>query len=95
MATFWFWTVVAMLAAYATLDGFDLGAGIIYLFVSRTDEERRAVLRSITRHPDPFLWRRRPGIPETAWQVLQALTSRSALRLASIAVFSDGARSQG
>ena len=38
MATFWFWTVVAMLAAYATLDGFDLGAGIIYLLVARTDE---------------------------------------------------------
>jgi cytochrome d ubiquinol oxidase subunit II len=36
-----------MLAAYATLDGFDLGAGIIYLLVARTDEERRAVLRSI------------------------------------------------
>src|SRR5713226_7242525 len=47
MATFWFWTVVAMLAAYATLDGFDLGAGIIYLLVARTDAERRAVLRSI------------------------------------------------
>ena len=47
MATFWFWMVVAMLGAYATLDGFDLGAGIIYLFVARTDEERRAVLRSI------------------------------------------------
>jgi cytochrome bd-type quinol oxidase subunit 2 len=39
MATFWFWTVVAMLAAYATLDGFDLGAGIIYLLVARTDAE--------------------------------------------------------
>jgi cytochrome bd ubiquinol oxidase subunit II len=47
MATLWFWTVVAMLAAYATLDGFDLGAGIIYLLVARTDEERRALLRSI------------------------------------------------
>jgi cytochrome d ubiquinol oxidase subunit II len=47
MATFWFWMIVAMLAAYATLDGFDLGAGIIYLLVARTDEERRAVLRSI------------------------------------------------
>ena len=32
---------------YATLDGFDLGAGIIYLLVARTEEERRAVLRSI------------------------------------------------
>lgn len=47
METLWFWIVAAMLAAYATLDGFDLGAGIIYLFVARTDEERRAVLASI------------------------------------------------
>jgi cytochrome bd-type quinol oxidase subunit 2 len=29
MATFWFWTVAAMLAVYVTLDGFDIGAGII------------------------------------------------------------------
>jgi cytochrome d ubiquinol oxidase subunit II len=47
MATFWFCAVAAMLAAYATLDGFDIGAGIVYLFVARTDEDRRAVLRSI------------------------------------------------
>src|SRR6266446_2661602 len=47
MATLWFCLVAAMLAAYATLDGFDLGAGIIYLFIARTDEERRAVLRAV------------------------------------------------
>jgi cytochrome d ubiquinol oxidase subunit II len=47
MATLWFCIAAAILAAYVTLDGFDLGAGIIYLFVARTDEERRAVLRSI------------------------------------------------
>jgi cytochrome bd ubiquinol oxidase subunit II len=29
------------------LDGFDLGAGIVHLFVARTDKERRQVLRSI------------------------------------------------
>jgi cytochrome d ubiquinol oxidase subunit II len=29
------------------LDGFDLGAGAVHLFVARTDAERRAVLRSI------------------------------------------------
>ncbi len=29
------------------LDGFDLGAGIVHLFVARTDRERRQVLRSI------------------------------------------------
>jgi cytochrome d ubiquinol oxidase subunit II len=47
MALFWFCAVGAMLAVYATLDGFDLGAGIIHLLVARTEAERRAVLRSI------------------------------------------------
>src|SRR5262249_14860787 len=36
-----------MLVAYVVLDGFDLGAGIVHLFVARTEEERRIVLRSI------------------------------------------------
>jgi len=36
-----------MIAMYVVLDGFDLGAGAVHLFVARTDGERRAVLRSI------------------------------------------------
>jgi cytochrome bd ubiquinol oxidase subunit II len=47
METVWFVLVAAMLAAYVILDGFDLGAGVIYLSAARTSEERRAVLRSI------------------------------------------------
>ena len=47
METVWFLLVAFMLAAYVVLDGFDLGAGIIHLFVARTDEERRMVLRAI------------------------------------------------
>jgi cytochrome bd ubiquinol oxidase subunit II len=47
MQQFWFWAIAAMLAIYATLDGFDIGAGIIHLLVARTDAERRAVLRSV------------------------------------------------
>ena len=39
--------VAIMFAGYVILDGFDLGAGILHLFVARTDAERRAVLRSI------------------------------------------------
>ena len=39
--------VAVMLAAYVVLDGFDLGAGIIYLFAARTSDERRSILRSI------------------------------------------------
>ena len=47
MQTFWFCVVAVMIAAYVILDGFDLGAGIIHLFVARTEEERRRVLESI------------------------------------------------
>jgi cytochrome d ubiquinol oxidase subunit II len=47
MATLWFWIVAVMITAYVVLDGFDLGAGVIYLAVAKTDEERRRVLRSI------------------------------------------------
>jgi cytochrome d ubiquinol oxidase subunit II len=36
-----------MFAIYAVLDGFDIGAGAIYLFAARTGGERRAILRSI------------------------------------------------
>src|ERR1700751_3986907 len=47
MGTIWFWLVAIMIAVYVLLDGFDLGAGTIHLFVARTDEERRQVLSSI------------------------------------------------
>src|SRR5216117_673226 len=47
METLWFCLVAFMLTAYVVFDGFDLGAGIIHLFVARTGEERRAVLGSI------------------------------------------------
>src|SRR5712675_3388064 len=47
MASLWYLIVAAMITAYVVLDGFDLGAGAIYLAVARTDEERRRVLGSI------------------------------------------------
>jgi cytochrome d ubiquinol oxidase subunit II len=47
MHTLWFCIVAVMLAGYVVLDGFDIGAGIIHLFVARNDGERRAVLASI------------------------------------------------
>jgi cytochrome bd ubiquinol oxidase subunit II len=47
MSTLWFWIVVLMLTAYVVLDGFDLGVGIIYLFVARTEPERAQALRAI------------------------------------------------
>lgn len=36
-----------MLANYVVMDGFDLGAGIAYLFVARTQEERQQVIRAV------------------------------------------------
>jgi cytochrome d ubiquinol oxidase subunit II len=47
MGTVWFWIVAAMLAAYVVLDGFDLGVGIIFPFVAKTDDEKRQGLRAI------------------------------------------------
>src|SRR5712692_2771811 len=47
MASLWFWIVAVMVTAYVVLDGFDLGAGAIYLAVAKTDDERRRVLGSI------------------------------------------------
>ena len=47
MPTLWFCLVAVMLAGYVILDGFDIGAGIVHLFVAKDDAERRAVLASI------------------------------------------------
>jgi len=47
METLWFMIVAVMVAAYVVLDGFDLGAGAIYLGVTRTSDERRKILRAI------------------------------------------------
>jgi cytochrome d ubiquinol oxidase subunit II len=47
MGTIWYCLVAIMIAVYVLLDGFDLGAGAIHLFVAKTDEERRQVLASI------------------------------------------------
>lgn len=39
--------VAVMVAAYVVLDGFDLGAGVIYLGAARTPAERQAIMRAI------------------------------------------------
>jgi len=47
METLWFMIVAVMVAGYVVLDGFDLGAGAIYLGAARTIDERRRILRAI------------------------------------------------
>jgi cytochrome d ubiquinol oxidase subunit II len=43
----WFILFVVIIAGYLILDGFDIGVGILHLFVAKTDEERRVNLNSI------------------------------------------------
>ena len=47
METLWFSIVAFMIAAYVVLDGFDLGAGVIYLAAARTPGERKIIMRAI------------------------------------------------
>lgn len=47
METLWFIIVAVMITAYVVLDGFDLGAGIIYLLSAKTDTERSMILRAV------------------------------------------------
>jgi cytochrome bd ubiquinol oxidase subunit II len=47
METLWLCLVAAMLTTYVVLDGFDLGAGILHLFIAKTPEERSTVIRTV------------------------------------------------
>ncbi len=47
METLWFILIALIVTAYVVLDGFDLGAGIINLWVARNHDERRLILRAI------------------------------------------------
>ena len=47
METLWFMIVAVMVAAYVVLDGFDLGAGVIYLGAARTSNDRHTIMRAI------------------------------------------------
>jgi cytochrome d ubiquinol oxidase subunit II len=43
----WFLLIGVLLAGYAILDGFDLGVGMLHLFIAKDDRERRVLLNSI------------------------------------------------
>ncbi len=43
----WFFLVAFLLTGYVVLDGFDLGAGVLYPFVARSEDERGVVRASI------------------------------------------------
>jgi cytochrome d ubiquinol oxidase subunit II len=43
----WYILIGVLLIGYAILDGFDLGVGVLYRIVAKTDRERRILLNSI------------------------------------------------
>jgi len=47
MGFIWFWLVAVMIVGYVVLDGFDLGVGILHLFLVRTEADRQISMRSI------------------------------------------------
>lgn len=47
MEVLWFCLVAILIAGYVILDGFDLGAGIVHLVITRNDDDRRKILESI------------------------------------------------
>jgi len=47
MGFIWFWLVAVMIVGYVVLDGFDLGVGVLHLFLVRTEAERQTSLRAI------------------------------------------------
>src|ERR1700677_181324 len=47
MAFIWFWLVAIMIVGYVVLDGFDLGVGVLHMFLVHTEPERKAALASI------------------------------------------------
>lgn len=47
METIWFCLLGFTLATFVVLDGFDLGVGMLHLFVAKSEAERQQTLRSI------------------------------------------------
>ena len=47
MGFIWFWLVAVMIVGYVVLDGFDLGVGVLHLFLVHSEAERKATLASI------------------------------------------------
>ena len=47
LANIWFFLVAFLLTGYVILDGFDLGAGVLYPFITRSAEDRSVVRASI------------------------------------------------
>ena len=47
MELFWYIVLMTMLAVYVILDGYDFGAGIIHLFFTKTEKDKKAITSAI------------------------------------------------
>jgi cytochrome d ubiquinol oxidase subunit II len=47
MGFIWFWLVAVMIVGYVVLDGFDLGVGVLHIFLPRSEADRKTLLASI------------------------------------------------
>ena len=47
LANIWFFLVALLLTGYVILDGFDLGAGVLYPFIARGEDDKSVVRASI------------------------------------------------
>ncbi len=47
LGVLWFFLIFLLIAGYFVFDGFDLGAGVLYPFIAKTDSERELVRHSI------------------------------------------------
>lgn len=47
LAVLWFFLIFVLIAGYFVLDGFDLGAGVLYRALAKDETERALVRRSI------------------------------------------------
>jgi cytochrome d ubiquinol oxidase subunit II len=78
MTELWFCLLVFMLAGYVVLGGTDLGVGMLYLLVTRNEQERAEAIRSIRP-----LWK-----PNEVWLVAAGGTMFLAFPTALAASFS-------
>ena len=47
LGVLWFFLIFLLIAGYFVFDGFDLGAGVLYPFLAKNDEERSLIRHSI------------------------------------------------
>ena len=47
LGVIWYFLIFLLIAGYFVFDGFDLGAGVLYPFIAKTDEEKELVRHSI------------------------------------------------